>query len=95
MMMLECDAKRLLASVRVNVPAGTVWRSGVSAENVQVPAYPVAVKVQVRSGGRGKQGGVQKVNDQAALTATAAKLFQTEFGGEKPEALLIEPWLAI
>ena len=47
-MMLECDAKRLLASVGVNVPAGTVWRRGAPAGGVQVPAYPVAVKVQVR-----------------------------------------------
>ena len=31
MMMLECDAKRLLASVGVNAPAGTVWRRGEAA----------------------------------------------------------------
>lgn len=95
MMMLECDAKRLLASAGVNVPQGTIWRKGVSAQNVQVSSYPAAVKAQVRSGARGKHGGVQRVNEPAALAATAAKLFATEFSGEKPEALLIEPWLAI
>lgn len=95
MMMLECDAKRLLASVGVNVPPGTIWRKGEAAQNVRVSKYPVAVKAQVRSGARGKHGGVQQVKDQAALIATADKLFKTEFSGEKPEALLIEPWLAI
>jgi succinyl-CoA synthetase beta subunit len=95
MMMLECDAKRLLASAGVNVPQGTIWRKGDSAQDVQVSSYPAAVKAQVRSGARGKHGGVQRVNDPAALAATAAKLFETEFSGEKPEALLIEPWLAI
>ncbi len=95
MMMLECDAKRLLASVGVNVPTGTVWRRGEAAAGVKVESYPVAVKAQVRSGGRGKQGGVVKVADRAALEAAAKKLFGIDFGGEKPEALLIEPWLAI
>lgn len=95
MMMLECDAKRLLASVGVNVPPGTIWRKGDPPQDARVSAYPVAVKAQVRSGGRGKQGGVQQVTDAAALAATANRLFETGFGGEKPEALLIEPWLAI
>ena len=95
MMMLECDAKQLLASVGVNVPAGTVWRRGAAAGGVTVDHYPVAVKAQVRSGGRGKQGGVVKVTDRAALEAAAKKLFDIDFGGEKPDALLIEPWLAI
>ena len=95
MMMLECDAKQLLASVGVNVPAGTVWRRGAAAGGVTVDHYPVAVKAQVRSGGRGKQGGVVKVADRAALEAAAKKLFDIDFGGEKPDALLIEPWLAI
>lgn len=94
-MMLECDAKRLLASVGVAVPAGAQWRRGEPASSVKVAGYPVAVKAQVRSGGRGKQGGVVKVADAAALAAAGAKLFATEFGGEKPEVLLVEQWLAI
>ena len=95
MMMLESDAKRLLASVGVAVPAGTVWRKGEPATGVKVAAYPVAVKAQVRSGGRGKQGGVIKAADAAALEAAGKKLFASEFGGEKPDVLLVEQWLAI
>ncbi len=94
-MMLEYDAKQLLASVGVAVPAGAVWRKGESAASVNVAAYPVAVKAQVRSGGRGKQGGVVKAADAAELAAAGKKLFSTEFGGELPEVLLVEAWLAI
>ena len=95
MMMLECDAKGLLASVGVNVPQGIVLRAGADVQAVHVAAYPVAVKAQVRSGSRGKEGGVLKVEDAAGLATAAEKLFATEFGGERPAALLIEPWLAI
>jgi succinyl-CoA synthetase beta subunit len=95
MMMLECDAKRLLASVGAAVPAGAVWRKGEPAASVEVTAYPVAVKAQVRSGGRGKQGGVVKVANATELAAAGKKLFATEFGGELPEVLLVEAWLAI
>ena len=80
MMMLECDAKQLLASVGVNVPAGTVWRRGAAAGGVTVDHYPVAVKAQVRSGGRGKQGGVVKVADRAALEAAAKAIDPREDG---------------
>ena len=38
MMMLECDAKRLLASVGAAVPAGAVWRKGEPAASVKVAA---------------------------------------------------------
>jgi len=62
---------------------------------VKVAAYPVAVKAQVRSGGRGKQGGVVKVANATELAAAGKKLFATEFGGELPEVLLVEAWLAI
>ena len=86
MMMLECDAKRLLASVGVNVPAGTIWRKGDSPPSLQVSEYPIAVKAQVRSGGRGKQGGVQQVTDAAALAATANRLSRPGLA-EKAEVL--------
>ncbi len=93
MMILEHEAKALLRSAGVAVPDGTLIKPGARAPRVK--NYPVAVKAQVRSGGRGKQGGVIRANNAAALKAAAKKLFATEFNGEKPEALLADPWLAI
>src|SRR5204863_10052081 len=43
----------------------------------------------------GKQGGVRQVEAARDLTTVVDALFQTSFGRETPEAVLIEPWLAI
>ena len=53
MMILEHEAKALLRTVGVAVPDGTLIKPGLRAPKVR--EYPVAVKAQVRSGGRGKQ----------------------------------------
>lgn len=98
MMMLEHEAKSLLDAVGVKVPRGTVVKLGSAAASkaaAKIKDYPVAVKAQVRSGGRGKQGGVIKAENAAALEAAIARLAETSFDGERPEALLVEPWLAI
>lgn len=95
MMILEYEAKRLLKSAGIAVPKGMLIRNSNPAAAGRVKRYPVAVKAQVRSGGRGKEGGVIRANDAAALKAAVKRLFATEFSGEKPEALLADPWLAI
>ncbi|MGZ5094116.1 MAG: ATP-grasp domain-containing protein [Burkholderiales bacterium] len=98
MMMLEHEGKQLLASAGVPVPHGKVIRAGSpSMEDMAngVSAFPVAVKAQVRSGGRGKQGGVRQVKAADELPRVVTALLDTAFGGEKPDAVLIEPWLAI
>lgn len=98
MMILEYEGKRLLRAAGIAVPEGVVIRPGTRALQAavkRVKAYPVAVKAQVRSGGRGKQGGVVRANNATQLKAGAKRLFATKFGDEHPEALLADPWLAI
>jgi succinyl-CoA synthetase beta subunit len=97
MLMLEHEGKRLLAHAGVAVPqAILVAASAVTPEALaRVTQFPVAVKAQVRSGGRGKQGGVKKAQSAEELAAAVKAILATQFGGEKPEAVLIEPWLAI
>lgn len=98
MMMLEHEGKTLLESAGIRVPHGLVLRPGKAATErarARTERYPVAVKAQVRSGGRGRQGGVVRAEDGAALAAAIKQLFTTEFAGERPAAVLIEPWLAI
>src|SRR6266540_73694 len=97
MMMLEHEGKALLASVGVPVAKGVVVEAGAPPEEAAraVTAFPVAVKAQVRSGGRGKQGGVRQIKEAAELPSTIKTLLATDFNGEKPDAVLIEPWLSI
>ena len=97
MMMLEHEGKRLLASAGVPVPDGTLIsaRDSIASAARAIAAFPVAAKAQVRSGGRGKQGGVRRVEAAGDLERTVAALFDTAYGGERPEAVLIEPWLSI
>ena len=75
MMILEHEAKALLRSVGVAVPRGTLIKPGSLTKPgaPRVKQYPVAVKAQVRSGGRGKQGGVIRANNAAQLKAAAKK----------------------
>lgn len=95
MMILEYEAKHLLESAGISVPKGVLVRNGSPTTLRRIKQYPVAVKAQVRSGGRGKQGGIIRADNAAALKAAVKRLFGTEFGGERPEALLADPWLAI
>jgi len=97
MMMLEYQGKRLLACVGVPVPQGTVIEASASPDTggAGISSFPVAVKAQVRSGGRGKQGGVRQVKTADELPDTVKNLLNTSFGGETPDAVLIEPWLSI
>lgn len=96
MMMLEYEGKRLLASAGVPVPQGSMIDASAPHEAANaIKTFPVAVKAQVRSGSRGKQGGVRQVKSAAELSATVRAILDTSFGGEKPDAVLIEPWLTI
>jgi succinyl-CoA synthetase beta subunit len=98
MLILEHEAKRLLCSVGVAVPDGTVIRPGARALQAaakRIAGYPVAVKAQVRSGGRGKQGGVIRADNATQLRSAARRLFAMTFGDEPPAALLADPWVAI
>jgi succinyl-CoA synthetase beta subunit len=92
MLMTEYAGKRLLKAHGVAVPAGTLIRRSAQAAKWN-GTFPVALKVQVSSGGRGKAGGVVRVNDPAEAQATAQRLLGQRFGGERPASLLMEPWV--
>ena len=93
MLMTEHAGKCLLKAHGIPVPAGVLVRKGADAGKWRGP-YPIAVKAQVSSGGRGKAGGVVRVDDQEHLQPAAHLLFGRLFGGERPTSLLLEPWIA-
>lgn len=94
MLLAEFQGKALLRSAGVAVPHGILARNAAQAAKGRI-ALPVAVKAQVGGGGRGKAGGVVRAETREQLVAAAERIFATEFSGEKPRAILIEPWLAI
>ena len=93
MLLLEHQAKDILRSVGINTPEenlvlrdqGHNWKSD----------YPVAVKAQVHSGGRGKSGGIVCANNKEELSLAIDNLFKQKFIDEYPSSLLIEPWVKI
>lgn len=93
MKLLEYEAKQLLERAGLAVPRGTV----VAATGTTVPdsAFPVVVKSQVPTGGRGKLGGVRTVQARADYPVIAAAVATQTINGFQPKTLLIEEALAI
>ena len=94
MMLLEYEAKRLLRGVGIQTPQGHVVFSERDLAALAL-TYPLAAKVQVASGGRGKRGGVVKVDDAHGAQRAVAMLLETQLDGEASRAVLLEPWLPL
>lgn len=94
MLITEHEGKALLRAVGIAVPPGILARSPGSIPRRKLP-YPVALKAQVASGGRGKAGGIVRAESAPKARAAARRLLATTFAGERPSAVLIEPWLPI
>jgi succinyl-CoA synthetase beta subunit len=92
MLMTEHAGKSLLKAHGVHVPAGVLIRKAPDAARWR-GTWPVALKAQVASGGRGKAGGVLRADDVTQAQSYAETLLRTEFGGERPASLLMEPWI--
>ena len=91
MRLTEHQAKTLLAERGIVVPNGAVVAS--REEAVAAAAElggAVAVKAQVRSGGRGKAGGVVVVGTPTEAGEAAERLLGSELNGETVGELLIE-----
>lgn len=89
MLLLEADGKRLLSEAGIAVPRGVRVR-----ESQAVPALPGQgpwiAKAQVPVGGRGKAGGVQRVEDGAALPVVLDALFGLRIKGCQTRDVLVE-----
>ena len=92
MLMTEHAGKSLLAAHGIAVPKGALIRKPSQVQGWR-QRYPVALKVQVASGGRGKAGGVLRADNAGQAEGAVRELFEREFGGERPLSLLMEPWV--
>ncbi len=89
MELLEYQAKKLFKMVNIPIlPSQTITDSR-KIKQLQIP-YPVVLKSQVRSGGRGKAGGVRFVANTIDAIAAARSIFNLSILGEYPEVILAE-----
>lgn len=91
MKLLEYEAKSLLNSAGIPVPASVV----ISKQYGPEITLPVVFKSQVPTGGRGKLGGIIIVEDSSVVTPTIDALFALKIKGFLPTHLLAEEKLAI
>jgi len=94
--LLEHQGKALFAAAGLPVPAGRPAGTGDAAAAVaEELGLPVAVKAQVRTGGRGKAGGVRVCRTLDEVRAAAGEILAMTVRGLAVEAVLVERAVAI
>lgn len=96
MKLYEHEGKYIFREMGIPTPRGIVAKNLAEAEAAALEiGYPVVVKSQVLSGGRGKAGGIKFANNSDELAQVVEALFKLELSGEKVETLLIEEKLQL
>ena len=85
--LLEYQAKEWFRETGIPVlPSQRIDKIG-DLKGLKIP-YPVVIKSQVRTGGRGRAGGVRIVTNTIDAIAAAQTIFHLPILGEVPEVLL-------
>ncbi|ACK64617.1 ATP-grasp domain protein [Rippkaea orientalis PCC 8801] len=87
--LLEYQAKELFHRVGIPILPSQPIANLSEIKRLQIP-YPVVLKSQVRSGGRGKAGGIRFVENTIDAIAAAQAIFSLPILGEYPEVILAE-----
>jgi succinyl-CoA synthetase beta subunit len=91
MRLYEFEGKQLFAEAKIPTPQGKVVSSADEAAQAAAEiSFPVVLKSQVLTGGRGKAGGIQFAENEAEAKAKAEQLFKLTIKGFPVEKLLIE-----
>ena len=87
----EYQAKEVFAEAGVPTPAATLARTVDEAVTAaEELGYPVAIKAQVRVGGRGKAGGIELAADADEARAVADRVLGMELKGYHVDRVLVE-----
>ncbi|MGA2988920.1 MAG: ADP-forming succinate--CoA ligase subunit beta [Candidatus Korobacteraceae bacterium] len=90
MRLFEHEGREIFAKFGINVPKAALAGSVEEAlRAVETLGYPVVIKAQVLSGGRGKAGGVKIANNQAELIEHTGRILGLTIKGEKTESVLL------
>ena len=90
MKLFEFEAKTIMGAVGIPVPRGQIIKVPEEVFNLKLE-YPIVLKCQVQSGGRGKAGGIKFASNLDEAYELAKKLLSLEINGIKTSSLLIEP----
>lgn len=87
----EYQAKRRFADAGIPVPAFELADSPEAAvEAADALGYPVAIKAQVKVGGRGKAGGIEVVEDADEAREAADRILGMDLKGYTVDRVLVE-----
>ena len=89
MKLLEYEAKRILADAGILIPRFSIVKLGDTGN------FPLVLKSQVPTGGRGKAGGILIIETQAQLNSGIEKLMNLSIKGFQPRALLAEEKISV
>ncbi len=87
----EYQAKLLFAREGIPIPKSGLANSPIEARQMAAEiGYPVVLKAQVLSGGRGKAGGIRLVRSEAEIETTANLILNSQIRGIPVQRLLVE-----
>jgi len=96
MRLFEYEAKKLFGKFGIPLPESRLIRDADEAEEAPgITGFPLVVKSQVLTGGRGKAGGIKTANDGSELRDVVNELFKLKIKGFPVRSLLIEKALNI
>ncbi|GBF79454.1 ATP-grasp domain-containing protein [Aphanothece sacrum] len=87
--LLEYQAKELFHQVGIPILPSQPIANLSELKHLQIP-YPVVLKSQVHSGGRGRAGGIRFVQNTIDAVAAAQAIFSLPILGEYPQVILAE-----
>jgi succinyl-CoA synthetase beta subunit len=89
--LFEHQAKELFAAYGVPVPAGKIAHTPQEAHDIAAEfASRVVVKAQVKTGGRGKAGGVKLAESPADAADKAGQILGMDIKGHTVHKVLVE-----
>src|SRR5512136_2630579 len=90
MRLFEFESKALLGGYGIPVPKGILLEKGTLPLQVSDLKFPCVLKAQVPVGGRGKVGGVVKVNSPQEAEEHLQRIFSLVVGGFPVTSVLAE-----
>lgn len=93
MRLLEHEAKTILGSYNIPIPRSFIIKK--SNSTIKANSYPVVIKSQVPTGGRGKCGGIQIAHNLNEGREITKKLFSLPIKNYLPNTLLAEEYINI